>query len=417
MKLRALLAGVFLSLVLVAVQAEAVASAKPVAVASGVTYELIGSYDKVRLDKITSSELASFMASSTEPDAFAGKFAPAKYGVKLYRVTYRSVVPELRNRPTVASGLVAIPENGVRGAQTLPVVSYQHGTVFDKSWVPSNPDSSAETRIMLAAFAAQGYVVIGADYFGRGISDLPDSYLVKRSTQQAAYDMLVAANDVLKAQQVTPGQLFVSGWSQGGWGTMVFLQRLEELGVKVAAAAAASAPVDVYLTINRWMGNPQPIDAVCLPGCAALQLQAQEYYLQQGGLTESAINPQYLAASRAFYAGKMSWEDFYKATGPKLTGFMRPEFVAAGAIGTAPYWQVLQDNQAYRWKSVTPLRAYIGGSDEVTPAYIGKLPQATQALLGGAPATTIDAGAKADHRGVFVFGVLDQKVWFDSMLK
>ncbi|HPU15550.1 MAG TPA: prolyl oligopeptidase family serine peptidase, partial [Polymorphobacter sp.] len=370
-----------------------------------------------RLDKITASELQTFMASSTVPHDFDGKFAPAKYAVKLYRVTYRSVVPELGNRPTVASGLVAIPQNGVRGAQTLPVVSYQHGTVFDKSWVPSNPDSSAETRIMIAAFAAQGYVVIGADYFGRGISDLPDSYLVKRSTQQAAYDMLVAANDVLKAQQVTPGKLFVSGWSQGGWGTMVFLQRLEELGIKVTAAAAASAPVDVYLTTVRWMSNPQPVDAVYLPGCTALQLQAQEYYLQQSGLTEAAINPQYLAMSRAFYAGKMSWEDFYKATGPKLAGFLRPEFVASGAAGTAPYWQVLQDNQAYRWKSVTPLRAYIGGSDEVTPAYIGKLPQATQALLGGATATTIDAGAKADHRGVFVFGVLDQKLWFDSMLK
>jgi hypothetical protein len=100
-----------------------------------------------------------------------------------------------------------------------------------------------------------------------------------------------------------------------------------------------------------------------------------------------------------------------------LEGFLRPEFVASGAAGTAPYWQVLQDNQAYRWKSVTPLRAYIGGSDEVTPEYIGKLPQATQALLGGAPATTINAGAKADHRGVFIFGVLDQKVWFDSLLK
>ncbi|TFU03573.1 hypothetical protein EUV02_10465 [Polymorphobacter arshaanensis] len=417
MILRALLAWMLLLAMPVAVQADAVASAKPVAVSSGVTYELIGSYDKARLDKILSSELQNFMSSSTVPHEFDGKFAPARYDVRLYRVTYRSVVPELGNRPTVASGLVAIPQNGVRGAQTLPVVSYQHGTVFDKSWVPSNPDSSAETRIMIAAFAAQGYVVIGADYFGRGISDLPDSYLVKRSTQQAAYDMLLAANDVLKAQQVTPGKLFVSGWSQGGWGTMVFLQRLEELGVKVTAAAAASAPVDVYLTINRWMGNPQPIDAVYLPGCAALQLQAQEYYLQQGGLTESAINPQYLAASRAFYAGEMSWEDFMKATGPKLTGFMRPEFVAAGAIGTAPYWRVLQDNQAYRWKSVTPLRAYIGGSDEVTPEYIGKLPEATQALLGGAPATTINAGAKADHRGVFIFGVLDQKVWFDSLLK
>lgn len=389
----------------------------PVPVPSGVSYQYIGRYDTARLDKILSTELGAFMAGSTTPKAFDGKFAPARYAVRLYRVSYASVVPELGNRPTVASGLIAIPETGARGAQALPVVSYQHGTVFDKAWVPSQPDNSAETRIMIAAFAAQGYVVIGADYFGRGASNLPDSYLVKASTQQATTDMWFAARDVLGALQVTPGPLFVSGWSQGGWATMVFLQKLEGLGIKVTAAAAASAPVDVYLTTNRWMNNPQPVDAVYLPGCTALQLFAQQYYLQQPGLAASAIRPQYLSAAAAFYAGTMDWEAFAAATPSKLADFIRPEFAASGWTGQTPYWRVLQDNQAYRWKSVTPLRIYYGGRDEVTPAYIGKLPAATQALVGGAAATAVDAGADADHRGVFVFGVIDAKAWFDGLVR
>ncbi len=253
----------------------------PVAVAAGVTYELIGTYDTKRLDSILGSELDDFLSASTEKaPVFKGQFAAAKYAVKLYKVTYRSVIPELGNRPTVASGLVAIPQNGVAGEQTLPMVSYQHGTVFDKTYVPSNPDASAETRIVIARFAAQGYVVIGADYFGRGVSDLPDSYLVKRSTQQATLDMLSAARDVLATQKVTAGALFLSGWSQGGWATMAFLQKLEEVGIKVTAAGAASAPVDIYIATNRWLNNYQPVDAVYLPGVMTLQLLAQEYYLQ-----------------------------------------------------------------------------------------------------------------------------------------
>jgi hypothetical protein len=72
--------------------------------------------------------------------------------------------------------------------------------VFDRSQVPSNPDASMETRLVLAAFAAQGYIVNGADYFGRGQSDLPDSYLVRQSTQQANLDMLLAARDFLAAR-------------------------------------------------------------------------------------------------------------------------------------------------------------------------------------------------------------------------
>jgi hypothetical protein len=391
-------------------------SAPIVDVASGVTYQFIGRYDTQRLDHIAGPELDAFMAGSTEPTAFRGKFPPARYAVALYRVIYPSVVPEFDNRPTTASGLVAIPETGVRGAQALPLVSYQHGTVFEKDSVPSNPDASTETRIMVARFAAQGYIVIGADYFGRGQSELADSYLVKRSTQQATHDMLVAARKMLAAQNISTGALFLSGWSQGGWATMAMLQKLEAVGIKVTAAAAASAPVDIFIITNRWMNNPQPVDAVYLPGCTALQLFAQEYYLQQSGLTESAIRPQYLEAARALYVGTMSWEAFYAATPHTLADFLRPEFRAGGKIGATPYWHVLQDNQAYRWTSVTPLRTYYGGHDEVTPAYIGKLPEATQATLGGAATHAIDAGDAADHRAVFLFGVLDQKPWFDSLL-
>ena len=101
-----------------------------IAVSSGIEYEYLQTYSVARLNTILASELDSFMSSSTLPTAFRGKFPPAANAVKLYRVKYRSVVPELDNRPTMASGLVAIPDTG---ATTMPVVAYQHGTVFDKS--------------------------------------------------------------------------------------------------------------------------------------------------------------------------------------------------------------------------------------------------------------------------------------------
>ena len=375
--------------------------------------ELVGRYSLERLDQISGAELDAFMASSTQPGTYHGQFAKARYPVKLYRLKYHSVVPELDNRPTVASGLVAIPETGQK---RMPVVSYQHGTVFDRSYVPSNTDSSIETRLMLAQFAAQGYIVVAADYFGRGSSDLPDSYLVKDSTRQAGFDMFLAAREFLHSQGLDYSHLFISGWSQGGWVTMQYLKMLEQAGIPVTAAAAASAPVDIALTMNRWVNHPQPVDAVYLTGVVAIQLQAQEFYLQQMGLAESAIRPEYLAASRALYRSEMSWEEFSKRTPAKLVDFLRPEFRQSGHIGATPYWQTLERSQAYRWTTRTPLRVYTGGTDEVTPRYIGSLPEKTQQLLGGAPVTLLDAGDRADHRGVYVFGLLDQKRWFDSLL-
>jgi pimeloyl-ACP methyl ester carboxylesterase len=394
--------------------AQPAASDKPSAFLHRAEQQLIAHYSLERLDKITGSELDAFMASSTQPQTYRGQLAKARYPVKLYRLQYHSVIPELGNRPTVASGLVAIPETGQKN---MPVVSYQHGTVFDRNYVPSNPESSMETRLLLAQFAAQGYVVVAADYFGRGISDLPDSYLVKDSTRQAGFDMFLAAREFLKSQGLEYSELFLSGWSQGGWVTMQYLKMLEQAGIPVTATAIASAPVDIAMTMNRWVNHPQAVDAVYLPGVVAIQLQSQEYYLQQLGLAESAIRPEYLAAARALYRNELPWEEFYKRTPAKLSDFLRPEFRESGKTGASPYWQTLERSQAYRWITQTPLRSYTGGMDEVTPRYVGRLPENSQQLLGGATVTTLDAGDQADHRAVYVFGLIDQKRWFDSLLR
>lgn len=77
------------------------------------------------------------------------------------------MIPEWGNAPTLSGGLLAIPDDG---QTSHPLVSYQHGTVFGLDQVPSRPDNSYETRLVLAAFASQGYVVIGADSFGLGTS-------------------------------------------------------------------------------------------------------------------------------------------------------------------------------------------------------------------------------------------------------
>lgn len=382
--------------------------------ASNTRYELIETYDLNRLDRVFGEELESFMKAPEEAAAYDGLFPAARYPVKLYKVDYPSVVPELDNLPTVASGLVAVPESG---EATMPVVSYQHGTVFDRNYVPSRPDQSMETRIMIARFAAQGYVVIGADYFGRGDSDLPDGYLVKGSAQQANYDMLNAAKSVLAALGITPGKLFLSGWSQGGWTTLVHLERLEELGVPVTAAAVASGPPDIALILNRWLNNPQPVDAPYLPGAMTLLLMADAYYHQVPGLDASAIDPAYLDAARDLYAGRIDYDTFYAKTTPSLQDYIKPDFRAAVAAGKGAFWQRLDERQGYRWKFSTPVRTWYGGADEVTPVYLGKLPALTQQLLGGANTEAFDAGAEADHRGVFVKAVLDQKPWFDSLLE
>lgn len=199
-------------------------------VTPSVRYQYIGTYDEARLAKIQNSEIPEELGPGLS-------FTAPKNAVKLFRVEYMSVVPEQNNRPTLASGLIAIPATG---AKRMPMFSYQHGTVFGKDWVPSVPEKSFETRLAIAQFAGQGYVVIGADYFGLGTSTEKDSYIVLNSQVQASLDMYEAAKLILIKEGISVTDFFIGGWSQGGVITMAYLERLETIGVPVKAAATLS---------------------------------------------------------------------------------------------------------------------------------------------------------------------------------
>jgi pimeloyl-ACP methyl ester carboxylesterase len=399
---------VFLSFILVFLSATVIqAQDGYIPVTPGVKYQYLGKYDVNRLNKILTTEVAEF-------SPFKISYPPASYSVKLYRVLYDSVIPEQNNRRTIASGLMAIPETTNK---TLPVVSYQHGTVWEKNEVPSFPEQSMETRLMIAEFAGQGYIVVAPDYFGKGISKENNSFSVKASTQQACIDMLSAAKTVSTKLNITMGQLFLSGWSQGSWSTMVFLNKLESLNIPVEATTISSAPLDLFSLVNRWIHAPQAIDAPYLPGFMAILLNAYEQYYEIPGLAASAIKTEYQKSSRDFYLNKLNWQQVESTMIRPLNDFLKPQFITDSSLGSNRFFELIQEHSAYLWRSSTPLHTYYGNIDELIPEAIATLPVTYQKTMGGAKVTAIAAGDEANHRGTFLYAVADQKKWFDTFLK
>ena len=376
---------------------------------NGVSYQLIGTYDQDRLNKIGTTELQEFKTTKTDLT-----LAPARNAVKLYRVSYRTVIPEWENRPVAVTGLIAVSD---QAAASYPPISYQHGTVLSRNEVPSFPDQSMETRVMIAQFAGQGYIVIAADYIGKGSSGatVPDSYMVKESTVQACYDMLVASRAVLADLKLTPGDLFLSGWSQGAWSTMQFRYRLESLGIPVKAAATASTPTDLYTQITRWINKRTPLDADWIVGTAALLINSYEHYYDMPGLSYTAFKPLYRQTAVDLYENRIDWAAASKVFPKSLAELFQDDFVAASSLMSNAFYKKAHENQAYQWRYKTPCRYYYGKADEAIAPYIATLPVEYQETVGGAAATAVFAGDQADHRGTFIFGVLDQKTWFDSL--
>ncbi|NIL03669.1 prolyl oligopeptidase family serine peptidase [Yersinia mollaretii] len=373
-----------------------------VEVPSGVKLELIGYWDKTRLNNILQQETPQFAGITV-------KYSAATNGVRLYRVTYPSVVPERGNKPTVASGLLAIPDIK---ATTLPMVSYQHGTVYGKQQVPSFPEQSPETALMIAQFAGQGYVVIGADYFGMGESSEPEGYMVKGSHQQASYDMLQASRAVLKQMQISTPKLFLAGWSQGGFVTMAFLEKLEQVKEPVLAAVTASAPTDILMTLSGFLNFPRKNDADWVPTLFILSAFSFEHYYGVPGLARSVINDDYYEVARNAYEKK----PFNAADIPTdLHKLVRAEYFDPQFFAASAYGRLIADTQAYRWVIKTPVKNYYGEADEAISVGLGKLPMTYQQAMGnGNPQVQAISTGQTSHRGTFASAVPQWKMVFDG---
>lgn len=390
-------------------------AAEPQALPKVFSAELIGTYSAERLTQIGDQELKAFLTGSTRGfEHYQGKFLKPKNGLKLYKFRYLSVVPELSQRSIVASGLVAIPDTP---ATQLPVMSYQHGTVFEKDSVPSRPDQSIETRLMLSQFGGQGYVVIAADYFGLGDSELNNSYFVRDSIEQSTFDLYVAAMKFLEQQGKKPSGLATMGWSQGGYSNMILLRKFEREGVKVGASVTAAGAVDIGLFILRGLTNPRPFDAVFRSAALSNMLFALESYRQVPGMASQAIRPEYYPTAKAFYDFKIDFNEYMTRVPVDPREMIRQDFIAQMTMGSGQFVQMLDESASYRWLSKTPLRSYYGGRDEAVPDFIARLAVDYQNTLGKKNAEALSTGADADHRATYVHALIDALPWVNGLVK
>ena len=371
-------------------------------VSSGISYQLIGRWDVDKLNQILTKDTPAF-AGITET------YTPATNPVRLYRVTYPSVIPERNSRPTVATGLIAVPEI----AQTsLPLVSYQHGTVYGRQEVPSYPDQSPETQLMIAQFAGQGYLLIGADYFGMGSSTEPEGYMVKASHQQATTDMLTASRAVIADMKLSDTGLYLAGWSQGGFVTMAMLEKLERDGVPVKATATASAPLDVFAALNGFLNFPRKNDAVWVNSLFILSSFSFENYYGIPGLARSLFTDETYELARKAYVR----EPVDPAAIPTdLKKLIRPEYFDAQYFAASAYGRLIAETQSYRWVIKTPVRNYYGDTDEAITVGVAKMAQNYQSAMGaGNPMAEAVSTGNTSHRGTFARAVPQWKIWFDG---
>jgi pimeloyl-ACP methyl ester carboxylesterase len=410
--------------------------------AQAASFTYIGTKNVDELNQVLRDERKNFLYPNGSPPSKSYKLPiskTAKNEVDLYKVEYDSVIPEQGNRPTIAFGLVAVPK--IAGASNLPFLAYQHGTVFGKHEVPSysfltdNPDryeQSYETRLAVAQFAGNGYVVFAADYFGMGDSVEPEGYLVKGSHQQACLDLYLATRDWLASNKsINQNHLFLSGWSQGGYVTMAFLEKLEEKGIPVTAASTAAAPTDLFASFNSVIYHPRPMDAMWLSTTFSLSTLAFENYYAKPGLVEALFKPNYVPSIRAIYYRTYTTADELRNLLASLARYdeksekyvsdiamlLKDDFQNPANFASSEFGRIALQSDVYRWHFKTPVQMYYGLSDEAVAPRVATIAANYQKAMGNTNVVVAKSVANANHRATYLTASFKQLRWFNRLAR
>ncbi|MDR6197226.1 lipase family protein [Siphonobacter sp. SORGH_AS_0500] len=175
-------------------------------------------------------------------------YTPKDYSVDIYRLTYRTLLPD--GSPILASGVVFVPRQAK--VVSYPLLSLQHGTAYDHDNAPSAWNLSTPSFSQPLYFACQGYITVCPDYIGYGKADMyQHPYEHRKSLAQATVDMLRATKEFLAVKKLGWNeQLFLAGYSEGGYATLAALKMLQEQAATEFTVTASSCGSGPYATTS-----------------------------------------------------------------------------------------------------------------------------------------------------------------------
>jgi hypothetical protein len=166
----------------------------------------------------------------------------------------------------------------------------------------------------VAFFAARGYIVVAPNYAGYDTSTLTyHAFLVADQQSKDMIDALTAARSALPAgSQVTDnGQLFITGYSQGGYVAMATHRAMQAAGMTVTASAPMSGPYALEAFVDAEFEGEVSGGA---PVVATLLLTAyQASYGNIYSATTDVFAPQYAPGIATLLPSTMSRSQIYAA--------------------------------------------------------------------------------------------------------
>jgi hypothetical protein len=290
-----------------------------------------------------------------------------EYGYWMYNITYETI--DKYGIPTQASGVIAYPRSDWPNEenQAYPILSYQHGTVIEKTAVTS----STGIWILPALIAGYGYVYLEPDYLGLGISEGLHPYQIKDPYASDVVDFLRAADHFSNQNddfQIN-SQIFLSGYSEGGYATMAAHQIIErdyadEINITASFPMAGAYDMsgimtDVMLDYTSY-GQPYYFPYVLF--------SYADSYQNTIGPAENYLLSEYASTLADLFDGLHSADEINDIMPDIPITIMIPDSITTFEENeNHPLRLALQENNLYDWTPQSTMHIIHGLADELVP--------------------------------------------------
>ncbi|MEQ8171711.1 MAG: lipase family protein, partial [Candidatus Eremiobacterota bacterium] len=312
----------------------------------------------------TPNDITAYLESWYEEDE---NFIP--YKVKYYSVK-SYVTQDINSNKINVSGLMIMPSSWVGMPLTVPLLGIQHVTTLERDDVASM-NYRAPEAIVGGLIASKGYAVVIADYPGMGYDkEHFQPFCHGKSLAYSSVDMLRAGRNFMVAggNLTWNGQVFLLGYSEGGYVTMATAREIQEKTYggefTVTACAPLDGPYDLSGAMNEVMLSDQPAYA---PYFLPLFMLGYRTVYADVFDPNKTMKPPYNSNLPLLVDGYHSTSEVNAAMPPVAKEILTDDVIAQLQNPSSSIYKILEENNSYNWTPQMPLRLYHAKGDNAIP--------------------------------------------------
>jgi len=330
------------------------------------------------------------------------------YSVETISIKYYSV--DGNGRQTIVSGAILVPQ----GTNNLPLVSIQHGTETKRELVASVSPTNSTEGVVGLIMASMGYLVVVPDYLGFGTSNVMHPYTHAASLIPSIIDIMRAGKSFSSQNQIAlDGRIFLTGYSEGGYATLVTQRAIEaeySQEFNLTAVAPMAGPYDLYGMMQTLFQTGQYNHTAYIAYILTAYNSIYEW-----NRASDFFNAPYSSIVQSLFDGSKTYAEVLNQLPSTFSELMDSNFVNNVKNGNEPVFaSALQENTLLDWAPQTPINFIHGDADDISP-YQNSVTAVQKLKANGGTniqLTTIPGG---NHDTSGPIAVVEAIEWFESM--